>query len=78
MRSSQGAPAGVGVTGSERKAGLMAVPATQEPEKPSEIKFSPLVGKQKLREGEELAESHSAAELGLYVGLWFLVESDLG
>lgn len=58
-----------GVTGSECKTGLMAVPATQEPEKPLEIKFSPLTGKRKLREGEELAESHSVAELGLYLGL---------
>lgn len=37
----------------------MADHTTQEPERPVEIKFSPLVGKLRLREGEELGESHS-------------------
>lgn len=30
-----------------------------------EIKFRPLMGKLRLREGEEVAASHTVAELGL-------------
>lgn len=40
----------------------MADPITQEPEKPSEVKFSFLMG---LREGEQFAKVHMVAELRL-------------
>lgn len=49
----------------------MAEHATKEPEKPWEINFSFLIGKLRLREEEELAESHTTAELRLELGLRF-------
>lgn len=43
----------------------MADPTTQEPEKPSEVKFSSLMGELRLREGEQFAKVHMVAELRL-------------
>ena len=63
-----------GAWGVESKAGLMADHTIQEAEKLLEVKFRPLMGNLRLREGEELAVSHRVAELGLESGSLILRE----
>lgn len=46
----------------------MADHITREAEKLLEVRFRPLMGNLRLREGEELAGSHRVAELGLESG----------